>query len=196
MIHAMYRQYSKVPRNLKFHWLQHNFKVLNMTNYRADSDEELSLRAGCIFKEPLSASWLRKKRHKVFICLEKNQLCTSGPKLPLKWLILERSKPFFCLLPMEEQLRRQGMQELKNETALWLTAYSNRRSPQSNQTFWGWVIAPKQVRIRVSTSWTRERKILLGKVGDHWRKKLLMDLKEAEMYKAHSALSASHRGND
>lgn len=161
-----------------------------------DQRWELSLRAGYIFKEPLSGLGSRKKRHQVVICLEKRICVPNGTKLPLKWLMWKRREQFFFLLPTEEQLSRQGMQELKNETASWFVAYINRRSPQSNQTFWGWVIAPKQVRIRVSTNLTRERKVLLGKEGDHWRKKLLMDLKGTEVYKAHPALSPSHRGND
>lgn len=55
---------------------------------------------------------------------------------------------------MEEQLSRQGMPELMNSTASSFIAYVNSRSPQSNQTFWGWIIAPKQVRILVSTNLT------------------------------------------
>lgn len=154
---------------------------------------ELSLTAARIFKEPY-----KKKRHKIVICLEKIICAPNGTKLPLKWLILKRREQFFFLLPMEEQLSRRGMQELMNGTASQFIAYINRRSPQSNQTFWGWVIAPKQVRILVSTNQTllEKKDPARKRVRPLTEKTPVMDLKEAETYKAHPALSASHRGKD
>lgn len=137
------------------------------------------------------------KRHKIVICSEKIICVPNGTKLPLKWAILKRRELFFFYSTRGRAAEWTG--NARAHELHCITVFCLRQQKKS----------PKQPNLLgVSHSPQASQnpdvhKPNLMKERPCWeksettdRKKTVMDLKEAETYKAHPALSASHRGKD